>query len=316
MEAPLGKDRNTTIGVILVILGGLALLSNFGFFQGMSHLVGALFFAFLGGLALRHYQRKHRTGSLVGAFVLFGLAAAAAVSGALSGFFFLGLIGAGFGALYYTDRERWWAIIPAGTLLSLAVVAALDEFAPRYESGSVLFLGLAATFLLLTRLPDEPKRWAIYPAVVFVVLAVLGFSVGGNWLLPLALVGVGVYLLYRRNGEHAAVAESVAQSVVEPAVESAAPAGTGTAAAEPSAAGTASADGPATRTELQQAPAQGAAAATEPGSAGDGSAETATAGSGTAGMAPEDGATTGGSTDDPASGRANEPSDEDDPAKL
>ncbi len=227
MEAPLGKDRNTTIGVILVILGGLALLSNFGFFQGMSHLVGALFFAFLGGLALRHYQRKHRTGSLVGAFVLFGLAAAAAVSGALSGFFFLGLIGAGFGALYYTDRERWWAIIPAGTLLSLAVVAALDEFAPRYESGSVLFLGLAATFLLLTRLPDEPKRWAIYPAVVFVVLAVLGFSVGGNWLLPLALVGVGVYLLYRRNGEHAAVAESVAQSVVEPAVESAAAAGTG-----------------------------------------------------------------------------------------
>ena len=199
MEASTGKDRNTTIGLILVILGGLALLSNFGFFQGMSHLVGALFFAFLGGLALRHYQRKHRTGSLVGAFVLFGLAAAAAVSGALSGFFFLGLIGAGFGALYYVDRERWWAIIPAGTLLSLAVVAALDELAPRYESGSVLFIGLAATFLLLTRLPEDPKRWAIYPAIAFVVLAILGLSVGGNWLLPLALVGVGVYLLYRRG---------------------------------------------------------------------------------------------------------------------
>ena len=199
MEASTGKDRNYTIGWILVILGGLALLSNFGIFQGMSHLVGALFFAFLGGLALRHYQRKHRTGSLVGAFVLFGLAAAAAVSGALSGFFFLGLIGAGFGAIYYTDRERWWAIIPAGTLLSLAVVAALDELAPRYESGSVLFLGLAATFLLLTRLPEDPKRWAIYPAIAFVVLAVLGLSVGGNWLLPLALVGVGVYLLYRRG---------------------------------------------------------------------------------------------------------------------
>ncbi len=206
MEASTGKDRNTTIGWILVILGGLALLSNFGIFQGMSHLVGALFFAFLGGLALRHYQRKHRTGSLVGAFVLFGLAAAAAVSGALSGFFFLGLIGAGFAAIYYTDRERWWAVIPAGTLLSLAVVAALDELAPRYESGSVLFIGLAATFLLLTRLPEDPKPWAIYPAIAFVVLAVLGLSVGGNWVLPLALVGVGVYLLYRRNGlEHEAV---------------------------------------------------------------------------------------------------------------
>ncbi len=33
-------------------------------------------------------------------------------------------------------------------------------------------------------------------------------------------------------------------------------------------------------------------------------------------MAPEDGASHGGSTDDPANGRANEPSDEDDPAKL
>jgi len=212
MEASTGKDRDFVIGVILVILGGLALLSNFGFFQGTSHLVGALLFAFLGGLALRHYQRKHRTGSLIGAFVLFGLAAAAAVSGALSGFFFLGLIGAGFGALYHVDRERWWAIIPAGTLLSLAVVAALGELAPRYESGSVLFLGLVAIFLLLTRLPDDPKRWAVYPAVAFVVLAILGLSVGGNWLLPLALVGVGVYLLYRHEGNgHRVVAGSTGQ---------------------------------------------------------------------------------------------------------
>jgi len=99
-------------------------------------------------------------------------------------------------------------------------VAALDELAPRYESGSVLFLGLAATFLLLTRLPDDPKRWAIYPAVAFVVLEILGLSVGGNWLLALALVGVGVYLLYRRgegDGRAVAVGDVEPPQAAEPA---------------------------------------------------------------------------------------------------
>lgn len=222
----IGKDRSSRIGLVLVILGGLALLSSLGFFRGISHLVGALLLAFLGGLALRHYQRRHRVGALVAAFALFGLAAAA-VAGALSGFFFLALLGAGFAALYAGDRERWWAIIPAGTLLTLAVVAALSEIAPRFASGSVLFLGLAATFLVLYRLPHDPKRWAIYPAVASLALAVLGLSAHGTWLLPLALVGAGAYLLYRRNGEtHEAVEEkTVAEGVVGEgtAVEAAAP---------------------------------------------------------------------------------------------
>ncbi|MEJ2667009.1 MAG: hypothetical protein P8Z81_07920, partial [Deinococcales bacterium] len=86
------NDRNMQIGLILVVLGALALLSNFGFFRGVHDVVGALLFAFLGGLALRHYQRHRKSASLVGAFALFGLAAAT-ITGSLSGFFFLGLIG-------------------------------------------------------------------------------------------------------------------------------------------------------------------------------------------------------------------------------
>ncbi len=203
-ETPVRNDRNMQIGIILVILGALALLSNLGFFRGVQNVVGALLFAFLGGLALRHYRRHHKNVALVGAFALFGLAAAT-ITGSLSGFFFLALIGAGFLALYLADRQRWWAIIPAGTLFSLAVVAGLGEVAPRYESGSVLFIGLAATFLVLYRLPEDPKRWAIYPAVVSLALAVLGLSFGGSWVLPLVLVGVGVYLLYRRSEQGPAV---------------------------------------------------------------------------------------------------------------
>ncbi|MEJ2667010.1 MAG: hypothetical protein P8Z81_07925, partial [Deinococcales bacterium] len=71
--------------------------------------------------------------------------------------------------------------------------------------------GLAATFLVLYRLPEEPKRWAIYPAVASLVLAVLGLSFGGSWVLPLALVGVGVYLLYRRGEGNGHVAESAGE---------------------------------------------------------------------------------------------------------
>ena len=237
------ERRAERIGLILVIVGALALLSDLGIFRGAGNLIGMLIFAVLGGFALSHYLSKRRIGSLVGAFVLFGLAAAT-ISGGAAGFYFLALIGVGFAAVYYLDRSRWWAIIPAGTLFSLAIIAGLDSWAPGYDAGWVLFAGLAATFGVLYRLPDDPKSWAVFPAVASLVLAVLGLSFGGGWLVPLILVAVGVYMLLRQNGR-----EREPRAVAGGAQGGSAPAGSAAAggevqAGEVQARGDAAASGP------------------------------------------------------------------------
>ena len=68
----------------------------------------------------------------------------------LGGLIFLGGIGLAFWLAYATDRaDRWWALMPAGALTTLAVVSVVgDVWSERYTA-SVFFLGLAITFLLV-----------------------------------------------------------------------------------------------------------------------------------------------------------------------
>lgn len=239
------------IGMALVILGALALLSNLGLFGGSGGLFGALLFAAGGAFLVRVYDRKaSRIWALVGGFALFGLAAAS-IGGALAGLYFLGLLGGGFLLAYRNDRRQWWAIIPGGVLMSVALVAGLEELAPRFDEGPILFLGLAATFGALYRLPEGGKRWAIYPAIAAVVIAILAIGFGGSWFLPLLLVGGGAYLLTRHSSpvttapvqaptrpddEPAVPAPAEADELVEPARKTAPREGGGDEPAAPDAA--------------------------------------------------------------------------------
>jgi hypothetical protein len=99
-------------------------------------------------------------------------------------------------------REFWWALIPAGTLSTLAVVAALAEQTDGMVVGGILFLGMAATFALVYVLTGagERQRWALIPAGILAAIGMLLIlSLGGlvNYVWALALIGVGVYLLMR-----------------------------------------------------------------------------------------------------------------------
>lgn len=112
--------------------------------------------------------------ALLPGFGLLALGAATLSSGAASGPLFLGFLGAGFAAAYRAERRRWWTILTAGVLWTLALVSWLGETRPGSQVGWVFFLGLAATFGALFSLPGAQwQRWALYPAlgtlVVFVV---------------------------------------------------------------------------------------------------------------------------------------------------
>lgn len=196
-------DRRTQLGVGLVALGLLALLSNFGLFAGLGRLVGMVLFGAAGVLVIGMYRRDPgRLWTLPLGFGLLGLGVAS-MELPWSGGAFLGSIGLGFLAIWLLDatRQRWWALIPAGVLLTLGLVATWDELfsGPSDVGGTIFFLGLAATFAALYLIPSVQQRWAIWPALALGVVAILTLSFSGGWIAPIALILVGAWLLTRQS---------------------------------------------------------------------------------------------------------------------
>jgi hypothetical protein len=197
------RDRRTQIGLGLVALGLLALLGDLGLFAGIGRLFGLLLFGAAGLIVLRMYRdAPSRIWTLPVGFGLLGLAIAS-LDVPWGGGAFLGAIGLGFLAVWLTDtdRERWWALIPAGVLLTLGVVAIYDEWlGGRGDVGGTLFfLGLAATFAALYLLPSVRQSWAIWPALGLGIVALLTVSFQGGWIVPIALIALGGWLLTRQS---------------------------------------------------------------------------------------------------------------------
>lgn len=203
-------DARVILGVLLLLAGVLLLLANLGYLVvGLQILWGLLFAA--GGLAFLavYLDDRSRWWALIPAFVLLSLglligveSVAPAVARVFGGTIFLGGIGLGFVAVYLTRRDFWWAIIPAGVLITLAVVAAIGQTGAGQVTGAIFFLGLGLTFALLYLLPTPGGRqmWALIPAAVLLAMgllvAVAATDVLG-YLFPALLILAGVYLLYR-----------------------------------------------------------------------------------------------------------------------
>jgi len=209
------NDGRLIWGGVLILLGIVFLLQNLGMFDIFGLIpknlwsifwagaFGVAGLAFLSGLWMK--QQENWWMAIPG-FVLLGLAATIlseeVVGGSpFGGSLFLGSIGLGFATVYAMNREHWWAIIPGGVLLTLAVVAGMDQVAGG-DNGGLFFLGLAATFALVALAPTPKGRmtWAWIPAgILFTLAVVITASLEGifNLLWPLALVALGGGLLYR-----------------------------------------------------------------------------------------------------------------------
>jgi len=199
-------DRRQLVpGLILIAVGILGLFGSLGWLRGLGGFVGAILF---GAAAYFAYLQGRHTGKLLwhaAAFPLAGLAIASIAPDALGGFAFLGSIGAAFALAWRDDARRWWAVIPAGALFSLAVTALVDGTTRGAAAGGFVFLGgLAVTFFVLTRLPQHPQPWAIIPAGALAVLAVLALTTSGGWIVPLLLIAGGAWMLFRPSGARGA----------------------------------------------------------------------------------------------------------------
>jgi hypothetical protein len=200
------KRSRTAIfwGVILVAAGAFLLTQTLGLVPSLSgDLIGAAFA--VAGLAVLISYPALRTHwwTLIAGPTLLGLGGVILLPGDLGGAIFLGGIGVGFVLVALTSVQRWWAVIPAGTLLTLAVIALLSNALSGDLSGAVLFFGLAATFGVLAVIPVHGRlmRWPVYPALGLLVLGLLTATGGaaGSILWPLVLVALGVFLVVRAS---------------------------------------------------------------------------------------------------------------------
>lgn len=204
------NDRTLIIGGGVILLGVLLLLQNLGIFGALAAAVWAILFAVAGAIFISVFLRNARHWwALIPGFTLLSLGAVVAIDtllpwldDRLSGTVLLGGIGLAFWAIYLVRRAFWWAIIPAGVLSTLAVVAGVDEGRGDSAAGWLFFLGLALTFGLVGVLPgaERPQRWAFFPAGACLLLALVvlsGNSTIATFIWPAALILGGGYLMYR-----------------------------------------------------------------------------------------------------------------------
>jgi hypothetical protein len=163
---------------------------------------------------LRDHQRKW-------ALIPFGVLALISIIPALTlmvndnfiGVAVMLLMAAPFVAVYFLNPRNWWAIIPAGVFVSIALVVLLSttvlagrtgqEMLMEQVVGGVLFLCFGLTFLgVWLRRSNAPTAWAVYPAGVLGLLALVTFIGGEKGLTyagPLAVIVGGILLIFNSN---------------------------------------------------------------------------------------------------------------------
>lgn len=202
-------------GVLLIGAGLLALADRMGYIDQFSPQVWTAVFAGIGLLGFISYALSgwQQWGWLFPAGVFGGLAAVVALatsnvdSAAVATPLFLGLL-LPFAVAYLTDRARnWWALIPGGVMLFLALTTLLVDTAGGEWVGA-LFLFLIALSFLFVYLNNRSRTWALLVAYILAVLAVAPAMASGGELAAyygsvfLFAVAVPFFVVYFRSPQN------------------------------------------------------------------------------------------------------------------
>jgi len=193
-------------GLTLILLGVVLLAQNQGWLR-----VPVPFWAWIfGGLGLLFLLTALTNWSMWGmvfpGFILLGLSVVvflstgSATSGNVVGAVFLASVALPFWVVALTRRANWWAIIPAGIVSVLVIMALLAESnLPGEVVGGLFFLGLGATFGLvrLWTIGQPGMGWAWYPALILAGFGAVVLATGDPQVWPVVLIAFGVLLLLR-----------------------------------------------------------------------------------------------------------------------
>ena len=174
-------------GILMVGGGALALAQQLGYVDQMSETLWTWSFAFISLLAFIGYAISgwKQWGLLFPAGIFGGLAVTIALAtnnvdnAAVASPLFFGLL-LPFVAAYLTDRtQNWWALIPGGLMLFLALTTLLVDNVGGEWIGS-LFLFLIGLSFFTVYMNDRSRTWALIVAYVMGVLSIAPAMASGG----------------------------------------------------------------------------------------------------------------------------------------
>jgi hypothetical protein len=202
-------------GVLLIGAGLLALADQMGYAKTFSPQVWIGSFAVISLLGVVSYALSgwkqwgwlFPTGVFGGLAVTLALATNNVNSAAMASSLFFGLL-LPFVAAYLTDRTRnWWALIPGGVMLFLALTTLLVDSAGGEWVGA-LFLFMIALSFFVVYLNNPTRTWALLVAYILAVLGIAPLmSTGGRdaaYYGPIFLFAVALpfFIVYFRSPEN------------------------------------------------------------------------------------------------------------------
>lgn len=203
-------------GLLLIIGGGVALAQQFGYLNQLPNSAWMWVFALISLVGLVSYLTSglKEWGWLFPAGIFGGLAVTVALatnhvsSAAVGSPIFFGLL-LPFLVAYLTDRTRnWWALIPGGIMLFLAMVTLLADNVGGEWIGS-LFLFLIALSFFVVYLNNHARTWALLVAYIMFVLSIApAMSSGGGEMAAyfgavfLFAIALPFFVVYFRSPEN------------------------------------------------------------------------------------------------------------------
>ena len=199
-------------GILLIAGGGLALAQQMGYLDQLPDSAWVWIFGLISLVGLVAYLTSglKEWGWLFPFGIFGGLAATVgfAVSGydnpAMASPLFFGLL-IPFGAAYLLDRSKnWWALIPGGVMLFLALVLLMADNVRGEWIGSMFLFMISFPFLIVYLNNRETNWWALIPGGVLLFLSLivaLSTSVDGEWIGALFLFGIALsfFVVYLNN---------------------------------------------------------------------------------------------------------------------
>ncbi len=213
----MGRSRWPILwAVALIVGGGLLLVQNLGLFGQFQAPIWTFIFGVFGLLFLLDAitTRGEDWWALIPGCILLGVAGVILlgtleVRGEWIGSLMLFSIALPFLLIYLIRRQYWWALIPGGILLVIAVIPLLAAGAPGELVGTLVLWVIAIPFLVVF-LNNRRNWWALIPGGVLLVVGLMallstlrlpGQIIGGIFFLGLAAVFGLIWLLHRGDRE-------------------------------------------------------------------------------------------------------------------
>lgn len=201
-------NRRLFLGIFFLLVGLAALFSNLGYLSMEKYLWpgilvgGGLIFIFV-FLASRSNWWAAIPGCVLMAIGLTSALPwiAPGLEARMGGPVVLAGISLGFWLVYLRTPGNWWAIIPAGVMLTVASMTLISTES-GLETAGIFFIGLGLTFALVALLPGASLRmgWPWIPAGILLLMGFLFISSASklaSLVLPGAMILGGLVLVFR-----------------------------------------------------------------------------------------------------------------------